>query len=79
MKFPNLYHDQINLTCVSLSQQHSPLLKAFTTQGLSEVTLLLRIQEYCYDNIHFMKSFQKIVLLLYKGRISQRLNLWSFN
>lgn len=50
-----------------VSQQHSPLLKAFTTQGLSELTLLLRIQEYCYDNIHFMKAFQKIVLLLYKG------------
>uniref|UniRef100_A0A8C1XWQ0 Basic leucine zipper and W2 domains 1b n=1 Tax=Cyprinus carpio TaxID=7962 RepID=A0A8C1XWQ0_CYPCA len=47
-------------------KQHSPLLKAFTTQGLSELTLLLRVQEYCYDNIHFMKAFQKIVLLLYK-------------
>lgn len=48
-------------------QHHSPLLKAFTTQGLSELTLLLRVQEYCYDNIHFMNAFQKIVLLLYKG------------
>uniref|UniRef100_A0A671R4E0 Basic leucine zipper and W2 domains 1b n=1 Tax=Sinocyclocheilus anshuiensis TaxID=1608454 RepID=A0A671R4E0_9TELE len=47
-------------------KQHSPLLKAFTTQGLSELTLLLRVQEYCYDNIHFMKAFQKIVLLLCK-------------
>lgn len=47
-------------------KQHSPFLKAFTTQGLSELTLLLRVQEYCYDNIHFMKTFQKIVLLLYK-------------
>lgn len=48
-------------------QQYSPLLKAFTSQGLSELSLLLKIQEYCYDNIHFMKSFQKIVVLLYKG------------
>uniref|UniRef100_A0A8C6WZA7 Basic leucine zipper and W2 domains 1 n=1 Tax=Neogobius melanostomus TaxID=47308 RepID=A0A8C6WZA7_9GOBI len=50
-------------------KQYSPLLKAFTSQGLSEVTLLLKIQEYCYDNIHFMKAFQKIVVLLYKANV----------
>lgn len=50
-------------------QQYSPLLKAFTSQGISELTLLLKIQEYCYDNIHFMKAFQKIVVLLYKGEL----------
>lgn len=50
-----------------LLQQYSPLLAAFTTQGQSELTLLLKIQEYCYDNIHFMKAFQKIVVLFYKG------------
>uniref|UniRef100_A0A672QS49 Basic leucine zipper and W2 domain-containing protein 1-A-like n=1 Tax=Sinocyclocheilus grahami TaxID=75366 RepID=A0A672QS49_SINGR len=50
-------------------KQYSPLLKAFTSQGLSELTLLLKIQEYCYDNIHFMKAFQKIVVLLYKADV----------
>ncbi|XP_053184822.1 eIF5-mimic protein 2-A-like [Scomber japonicus] len=50
-------------------KQYSPLLKAFTSQGLSELTLLLKIQEYCYDNIHFMNSFQKIVVLLYKADV----------
>lgn len=55
-------------TCFSLLQQYSPLLAAFTTQGQSELTLLLKIQEYCYDNIHFMKAFQKIVVLFYKGK-----------
>ncbi|KAA0712089.1 Basic leucine zipper and W2 domain-containing protein 1-A [Triplophysa tibetana] len=55
-------------TFVSKSQ-YSPLLKAFTSQGLSELTLLLKIQEYCYDNIHFMKAFQKIVVLLYKADV----------
>ncbi|XP_059784466.1 eIF5-mimic protein 2 isoform X1 [Balaenoptera ricei] len=49
-------------------KQYSPLLAAFTTQGQSELTLLLKIQEYCYDNIHFMKAFQKIVVLFYKGQ-----------
>ncbi|CAL8342465.1 unnamed protein product [Boreogadus saida] len=50
-------------------KQYSLLLKAFTSQGLSELTLLLKIQEYCYDNIHFMKTFQKIVVLLYKADV----------
>uniref|UniRef100_A0A7M4FWL9 Basic leucine zipper and W2 domains 1 n=1 Tax=Crocodylus porosus TaxID=8502 RepID=A0A7M4FWL9_CROPO len=50
-------------------KQYSPLLAAFTTQGQSELTLLLKIQEYCYDNIHFMKAFQKIVVLFYKAEV----------
>uniref|UniRef100_A0AAZ3SKL5 W2 domain-containing protein n=1 Tax=Oncorhynchus tshawytscha TaxID=74940 RepID=A0AAZ3SKL5_ONCTS len=29
----------------------------------------LLMQEYCYDNIHFMNSFQKIVVLLYKADV----------
>ncbi|XP_068612692.1 eIF5-mimic protein 2-A-like isoform X2 [Brachionichthys hirsutus] len=49
-------------------KQYSLLLKAFTSQGLSELSLLLKIQEYCYDN-HFMKAFQKIVVLLYKADV----------
>ena len=61
----------------NLFQQYSPLLKAYTTQGVSELTLLLKIQEYCYDNIHFMKVFQKIVVLLYKGKL-YRLSVHSF-
>uniref|UniRef100_A0A287CS32 Basic leucine zipper and W2 domain-containing protein 1 n=1 Tax=Ictidomys tridecemlineatus TaxID=43179 RepID=A0A287CS32_ICTTR len=50
-------------------KQYSPLLAAFTTQGQFELTLLLKIQEYCYDNIHFMKAFQKIVVLFYKAEV----------
>uniref|UniRef100_A0A4W3I0R9 Basic leucine zipper and W2 domains 1b n=1 Tax=Callorhinchus milii TaxID=7868 RepID=A0A4W3I0R9_CALMI len=50
-------------------KQYSPLLAAFTTQGQSELTLLLKIQEYCYDNIQFMKTFQKIVVLFYKADV----------
>uniref|UniRef100_A0AAQ4NTI7 Basic leucine zipper and W2 domains 1a n=1 Tax=Gasterosteus aculeatus aculeatus TaxID=481459 RepID=A0AAQ4NTI7_GASAC len=54
---------------IKLLKQYSLLLKAFTSQGLSELSLLLKIQEYCYDNIHFMKAFQKIVVLLYKADV----------
>lgn len=61
------------LTCiwvftVSSFQQYAPLLAVFSTQGQSELILLQKVQEYCYDNIHFMKAFQKIVVLFYKGK-----------
>ncbi|XP_059091245.1 protein krasavietz-like isoform X2 [Tigriopus californicus] len=42
------------------------LFAAFTKNTRSELALLNRIQEYCYDNMNFLKSFNKIVLLLYK-------------
>uniref|UniRef100_A0A2K6F9D9 W2 domain-containing protein n=1 Tax=Propithecus coquereli TaxID=379532 RepID=A0A2K6F9D9_PROCO len=48
-------------------KQDSPVLAASTTQGQSEPTLLLKIQKCCYDNIHFTKAFQKIVVLFYKA------------
>uniref|UniRef100_UPI00398E8467 eIF5-mimic protein 1 isoform X1 n=2 Tax=Pristiophorus japonicus TaxID=55135 RepID=UPI00398E8467 len=50
-------------------KQYAPLLAVFSTQGQSELTLLQKIQEYCYDNIHFMKAFQKIVVLFYKADV----------
>jgi len=45
------------------------LLGAFCTTPKSETTLILRIQEYCYDNMNFMKLFQKIIVLLYKNDV----------
>uniref|UniRef100_A0A4W6FI36 eIF5-mimic protein 1 n=1 Tax=Lates calcarifer TaxID=8187 RepID=A0A4W6FI36_LATCA len=51
-------------------KHYAPLLAVFSTQGQSELVLLLKIQEYCYDNIHFMKSFSKIVVLFYKEVLS---------
>ncbi|XP_078378726.1 eIF5-mimic protein 2-like [Oculina patagonica] len=45
---------------------YAPLLAAFTTQAKSEINLLVKVQEYCYDNMNFMKVFQKMVMLLYK-------------
>ncbi|XP_007469093.1 PREDICTED: basic leucine zipper and W2 domain-containing protein 2, partial [Lipotes vexillifer] len=47
-------------------KQYAPLLAVFSSQGQSELILLQKVQEYCYDNIHFMKAFQKIVVLFYK-------------
>ncbi|XP_002933339.1 basic leucine zipper and W2 domain-containing protein 2 [Xenopus tropicalis] len=50
-------------------KHYAPLLAVFSTQGQSELILLQKIQEYCYDNIHFMKAFQKIVVLFYKADV----------
>ncbi|XP_027044516.1 eIF5-mimic protein 2 [Pocillopora verrucosa] len=45
---------------------YAPLLASFTSQAKSEINLLVKVQEYCYDNMNFTKVFQKMVLLLYK-------------
>ncbi|CAG5135748.1 unnamed protein product [Candidula unifasciata] len=38
----------------------------------SELALMLKVQEFCYDNMNFLKTFQKIIMLLYKtGVISE--------
>ncbi|XP_069050843.1 eIF5-mimic protein 1 isoform X2 [Lepisosteus oculatus] len=50
-------------------KHYAPLLAVFSTQGQSELILLQKIQEYCYDNIQFMKSFHKIVVLFYKADV----------
>ncbi len=49
-------------------KQYTPLFGAFATTSKSEVVLLNKIQEYCYENMNFLKTFSKIVLLLYKSR-----------
>ena len=49
------------------------LFAAFTTNFKSELHLLNKIQEYCYDNMNFIKSFNKIVLLLYKSKLNYKI------
>lgn len=44
----------------------SPVLAEFSKTPKAEMSLLIKVQEYCYDNMNFMKVFQKIVMLLYK-------------
>jgi hypothetical protein len=50
-------------------KNYASLLGAFCSTPKSELTLILRIQEYCYDNMNFMKVFQKIIILLYKSDV----------
>ena len=41
------------------------LFEPYCERGTPQLTLLLQIQEFCYENMNFMKIFHKIVLLLY--------------
>jgi len=47
-------------------KKYAPALTAFASNPKIELQLLQKIQEYCYDNMNFMKLFQKLVTLLYK-------------
>lgn len=47
-------------------KQYTSLFEAFTQNGRSELNLLLKVQDYCYSNMTFMKAFQKIIMLFYK-------------
>jgi hypothetical protein len=50
-------------------KQYTPLFEALTTTARSELALMLKIQEFCYGNMNFMKVFQKIILLFYKSKL----------
>jgi hypothetical protein len=47
---------------------YTPLLAATAKSAKAEQALMLRVQEFCYENMNFLKSFQKIVVMLYKSR-----------
>lgn len=49
-------------------KQYTQLLKAFATTDRAELSLILKVQEFCYENMNFMKTFQKIILLFYQGK-----------
>ncbi|XP_065053626.1 eIF5-mimic protein 2-like [Rhopilema esculentum] len=47
-------------------KSYASVFAEFTTSGKSELILIQRVQDYCYDNMNFMKVFQKIIMLFYK-------------
>ena len=47
---------------------YTSLFQAHTQSSRSELHLIVKVQEFCYDNMNFMKVFQKIVLLFYKSK-----------
>ena len=48
-------------------KQYASLLASVTTGGRSQLALIVRMQEFCYDNMNFLKVFSRIVVLFYKG------------
>lgn len=48
---------------------YSVLFSSTAKTDKSELALMLRIQEYCYENMNFMKVFPKIILLFYKADV----------
>lgn len=43
--------------------------KAIVKSEKLQIEFINKIQEFCYDNIDFIKSFQKIIFLLYQGNV----------
>jgi len=46
---------------------YAPILAAVAKSSNSELALIQKIQDYCYDNMVFMKCFQKIIISFYKS------------
>lgn len=55
---------------------YTPLLAATAKGPKDELSLILRVQEFCYENMNFLKSFQKIIILLYKSEFVRVLNIF---
>ncbi|GFR22303.1 basic leucine zipper and W2 domain-containing protein 1 [Trichonephila clavata] len=61
-KRQELVHEQ----AIKHLRMYTSLLSAFTSSTKAELALLVKMQEYCYDNMAFMKAFEKILVLFYK-------------
>jgi uncharacterized protein YlzI (FlbEa/FlbD family) len=48
---------------------YTPLFKAFSSTPQAELSLLVRVQDFCYENMNFLKVFQKVVVLFYKAEV----------
>jgi hypothetical protein len=48
---------------------YTTLFQAFTSVDRSELALILKVQEFCYENMNFMKAFQKIIVLFYRTEV----------
>ena len=49
-------------------KKYASVLACVAKSNEAELKLLVKIQDYCYDNMAFMKVFQKIIVLLYKSK-----------
>lgn len=59
--------DLITDQAIKYLKSYVSLFSTFTTTSKASLVLMNRIQEYCYENMNFLKVFSKIILLFYKG------------
>jgi hypothetical protein len=50
-------------------KQYATLLAAITESERSQLVLIVKMQEYCYDNMNFLKVFSRLVVLFYKADV----------
>lgn len=55
------------------------LLAPFATNPRAELCLMVKVQEFCYDNMAFHKLFHKIILLFYKTEIVSEDTILKWN
>lgn len=60
-------------------QDYTSVFLPFCQRGTPQLTLLIKMQEFCYDNMNFMKVFHRIVLLFYKSMCCTVLWLFSLS
>lgn len=51
-------------------KKYSQVMACVARSHDAELKLLIKIQEYCYENMTFMKVFQKIIVLFYKSELA---------
>jgi len=61
--------DLISDQAIKYLRQYVSLFSLFTTTSKASLLLMNRIQEYCYENMAFLKVFSKIILLFYKADV----------
>lgn len=47
-------------------KQYTSLIGAVSGSGRAQLVLITKIQDFCYENMNFLKSFAKIIQLLYR-------------
>lgn len=62
--------DLVGDQAIKYLRSYVTLFSVFTTTSKSSLCLMNRIQEYCYENMNFLKVFSKIILLFYKGQLN---------
>jgi hypothetical protein len=48
-------------------KQYTGLIGAVSGSGRAQLLLMTKIQDFCYENMNFLKVFAKIIQLLYRS------------